>query len=214
MLPLWHMKDPGYSAAGGRLHLNSHTPMTQRSQSGLTMPLSRHSVGTYPEMTSRKLSENVWPQLSQLTEPLWTDPGLKCGISTCKLISTSKKKEKKKSADGEWMVEHSPKILASEEKATTTTSLCAKVLCWQSLVWQGGQGLGGSCWYYSTWNMCTGSTSLVDVLFRVRQACLQISVSTICGPVALASLYDLCSDFLVACCWGKMSALLVSCLKN
>ena len=45
----WHVKDPGHSAksAGGRLHLNMHTPLTQWSQSGLTMPLSRHSVGTY-----------------------------------------------------------------------------------------------------------------------------------------------------------------------
>ena len=38
--------------AGGRLHLTSHTPLTQRSQSGLTLPLSRHSVGTYPETSS------------------------------------------------------------------------------------------------------------------------------------------------------------------
>ena len=29
MLPQWHVKDPGYSAksAGGRLHLNMHTPL-------------------------------------------------------------------------------------------------------------------------------------------------------------------------------------------
>ena len=51
MLPQWHVKDPGYSArsAGGRLHLNMHTLLTQRSQSGLTM---LHSVGTYQEMSS------------------------------------------------------------------------------------------------------------------------------------------------------------------
>ena len=37
-LPQWHVKDPGHSAksAGGRLHLNKHTPLTQRSRSGLT----------------------------------------------------------------------------------------------------------------------------------------------------------------------------------
>ena len=34
---------------------------------------------------------NAWPQLSQLTEPPWTDPGLKNGISVCKLISTLKR---------------------------------------------------------------------------------------------------------------------------
>ena len=39
VLPQWHVKDPGHSAksAGGRLHLNTHTPLTQRSRSGLTM---------------------------------------------------------------------------------------------------------------------------------------------------------------------------------
>ena len=54
VLPQWHVKSPGHSAksAGGRLHLNTHTPLTQRSQSGLTMPLSKHSVGTYQETSS------------------------------------------------------------------------------------------------------------------------------------------------------------------
>ena len=39
VLPQWHVKDPGHSAksAGGRLHLNTHTPLTQRN--GPTMPL-------------------------------------------------------------------------------------------------------------------------------------------------------------------------------
>ena len=50
----WHVKDPGHSAksASGRLHLNTHKPLTQRSRRGLTMPLSKHSVGTYPETSS------------------------------------------------------------------------------------------------------------------------------------------------------------------
>ena len=54
LLPQWHVKDPGHSArsAGGRLHLNLHTPLTQQSQSGMTLPLSRHSVETYQEMSS------------------------------------------------------------------------------------------------------------------------------------------------------------------
>ena len=48
VLPRWHVKDPAHSAnsVGGRLHLNTHTPLIQRSRSGLTM-LSRLSVGTY-----------------------------------------------------------------------------------------------------------------------------------------------------------------------
>ena len=57
VLPQWHVKDPGHSAksAGGRLHLNTHTPLTQRSGSRLTMPLSRHSVGTDPETSSHAI---------------------------------------------------------------------------------------------------------------------------------------------------------------
>ena len=42
------------------------------------------------------LSENIRQQSSQLSEPLWTDPGAKSGISVCKLISTFKKKQPKK----------------------------------------------------------------------------------------------------------------------
>ena len=95
MLPQWHVQDPGHSAksAGGRLHLNTHTALTERSRRGLTMPLSGHSVGS--ELT-RNLSGNIRPQSSQLAEPLWTDPGLKNGISVRDLISTLKKKKKKK----------------------------------------------------------------------------------------------------------------------
>ena len=86
MLPQWHVKDPGHSAksAGGRLHLNMHTPLTQRSWSGLTMLLPSHSVGTHQEMSSHATRQ---AQSSQLAEPLWTDPGLKSGISMHKLMS-------------------------------------------------------------------------------------------------------------------------------
>ena len=41
---------------------------------------------------TRNLSGNIRPRLSQLAEPLWTDPGLKSGISVRELISTFKKK--------------------------------------------------------------------------------------------------------------------------
>ena len=55
------------------------------------MLLSRHSVGTYQEMSSQASRQGKIGQSSQLTEPLWTDPGLKSAISVCKLISTKKK---------------------------------------------------------------------------------------------------------------------------
>ena len=43
-----------------------------------------------------KLSDTAQPQSSQLTEPLWTDPGLKSGIIVRKLISTSERIFKKR----------------------------------------------------------------------------------------------------------------------
>ena len=60
-------------------------------------------------------------QSSQLAEPLWTDPGLKSGISVRKLISTKKQTNKQTQAGNE-LSNILPKILAREEKATTTTT--------------------------------------------------------------------------------------------
>ena len=53
---------------------------------------------------TRNSSGNTQLQSSQLAEPLWTDPGLKSGVSLRKLISTL-------------IAKHSPKILAREEKS-------------------------------------------------------------------------------------------------
>ena len=44
---------------------------------------------------TRKSSVNNRSQSSQLAEPLWTDPGLKSGISVCELISTTTKKRRR-----------------------------------------------------------------------------------------------------------------------
>ena len=61
LLPQWHIKDPGHStkSAGGRLHLNTHTPLTKWSQSGLIMPLSRHVVRTYRETSSHTTHQGI-----------------------------------------------------------------------------------------------------------------------------------------------------------
>ena len=91
VLPQWHVKDPGHSAksAGDRLHLNTRTPLNQRSRSGLTMSLSRHSVGLLSGNEFTRDSSGInRSQSSQLAEPLWTDPGLKSGTSAHELIST------------------------------------------------------------------------------------------------------------------------------
>ena len=54
VLPQWHVKDPGHStkSAGGRLHPNTHAPLTQRCRGELTMPLSSRSEETYQETSS------------------------------------------------------------------------------------------------------------------------------------------------------------------
>ena len=111
VLPQWHVKDSGHycKSAGGRLHINTHTPLTQRSRSGLTM-LSRNSVGTYQgsELT-RNSSRNTRPQPSRLAEPLWTDPGER-EISVLELTSTLKKRKKR---GGECIAKPAPQILAA-----------------------------------------------------------------------------------------------------
>ena len=55
---------------------------------------------------ARNLSGNTRKQSSQLAEPLWTDPGIKSGISVREIIAG----------------EHSPSILAREEKAIVIVS--------------------------------------------------------------------------------------------
>ena len=63
---------------------------------GLTiLPRQRLGTGQGNELT-RNSSRNARPQSSQLAEPLWTDPGIKSGISVHELISTSKAKQKKR----------------------------------------------------------------------------------------------------------------------
>ena len=89
-------KDPSHSAksSSGKLHLNTHTPLTQPSRSGLIMPPSRHSLEIYPETSSHATCQGAFGQLSQLAEPLRTDSGMKSGINVRELISTSKQKQK------------------------------------------------------------------------------------------------------------------------
>ena len=81
VLTQWHVKDPGHCAksAGGRLHLNKHTPLTQRSRRGLTMPLSRPSVGTYQETNSHASRQGTLGQsrLSSLSH---------CGLILAKRV--------------------------------------------------------------------------------------------------------------------------------
>ena len=86
VLPQWHVKDPGHSSksAGGRLHMKTHTPLTQRSRSGLAMLLSRHSLmGPYRATTSHATRQGTLghSRLSSLNH---------------KLIFTQKKKKRER----------------------------------------------------------------------------------------------------------------------
>ena len=49
------------------------------------------------------LPGNTQPQLSQLAEPLWTDPGLKSGISARANLHTHTHTQKKAQAGNEWL---------------------------------------------------------------------------------------------------------------
>ena len=159
MLPQWHVKDPGHSAksagdklylnthtpltlqscsglTGGRLYLNTHTPFTQQSCSGLTI-LSMHRVGLLRKTSlTRNLSGNTWPQSSQLAESLWTDPGLRVELVS---VSWFPLWRQKRSAEGKWIIQPSPQILASEEKnhhhlAPVTLSVLSFSACWPFLL--------------------------------------------------------------------------------
>ena len=105
VLPQWHVKDPDHSAksAGGRLHLNTHTSSTQRSRSGLTMPLFRHSVAIYPETSSQASCQGTFghSRLSSLSH---------CGlilaqrvelVYASKSLLEKKKKKRKRGMDGQ-----------------------------------------------------------------------------------------------------------------
>ena len=78
----WHVKDPGHSAksAGGRLHLNMYTLLTQWSRSWLAMLLSRRSVWVYPETSSHAICQGT------------LGPSRLSSLSHCGLIMSKKKK--------------------------------------------------------------------------------------------------------------------------
>ena len=77
--------------------------------------LSRHSVVTFQGNT---LTCNL--QLSQLAEPLWTDPGLESRTGAPKLSSNSKKK---KSTGGKWFTDLPPKSSRKRKKPPNQTDI-------------------------------------------------------------------------------------------
>ena len=76
-----------------------YTPLSQQSQTGLTI-LSWHRVETCQgNVLACNSAGNALLQLSQLARPLWAYPSVKNGIGVLKLIATKKKNEKKKRED-------------------------------------------------------------------------------------------------------------------
>ena len=135
-----HIKDPSVSAksVGDRLHLNTHTPLTQWSLSWLTI-LSRHCVGTCQgNVLTCNSSETAHPRSSHPAKPLWSDPGLGSEISVCKLIPAKKEGGggRKKKAGREWFIELPPpspqkKVLAVRKKPPPPPPLIS-ALTWET----------------------------------------------------------------------------------
>ena len=91
VLPQWHVEDPGHSAksAGGRLNLDKHTLLAQRSRSGADYGAAQAYCGSVSgNELARNSSGYTQPQSAQFSEPVWIDPCLKSGISVRELIST------------------------------------------------------------------------------------------------------------------------------
>ena len=97
-----NVKDTGHSAksAGGRSgrsHISTHTPLTQRSWSKLTMlvPARCGNVSgklAHSQFFRKEKEKKNRPQSSDVAEPRWTDLGLKkSGTGVRELISTSKR---------------------------------------------------------------------------------------------------------------------------
>ena len=105
MLPQWYVKDLGHSSksADGMLHLNTHTPLNQRSRTGLAKPLSRRSVGTFPETSSHATCQGTFghsrlSSLSHCGRILALAVELACASKSP--LRNEKKKEKKKLRQG------------------------------------------------------------------------------------------------------------------
>ena len=75
---------------------------------------------------TRKSSGNTRPQSSPIAEPLWTDPGLKSGISVREIISTLKKKQA-----GNEVSNILPK--STHARKSTTCTLASQSFLWRSV---------------------------------------------------------------------------------
>ena len=151
--------------------------LTQRSRSGLTMPLSRHSVGTYQENElTHNSSGNTLPQSSQLAEPLWIDSGLKNGIGVRELISTTKTNQNKKTQacnhSSNLSLKPSPasKKSANSDFVGSRVYACLGVTC-NLHFWQNDRGLLNATEVTWGWNGHQVRVSTQSRLWRRKFFC-------------------------------------------
>ena len=94
VLPQWHVKDLSHSAksAGGRLQAytltHAYTLDPKKSEWADYAAVQAQCENLSRNELICNLSGNIRPRSSQLAEPLWTDPGIKSGISVHELTST------------------------------------------------------------------------------------------------------------------------------
>ena len=101
------------------MHLNRHLSLTQRSRSGLTMPLSGHNVGTYQKRSSNETRQGTLrhSRLGSLSH---------CGLILAlrvelvrELISTLKEKKKRRRGMNCSTFSRNPR---TREKATSVST--------------------------------------------------------------------------------------------
>ena len=83
------------------------------------------------------MSGNIRPQPSQLAELLWTDPGIKSGISVHELISIKEKERKKKGRwgiNGRTFSQNPRKQGKSHRRVPLSFSVYVRLPCWSSFL--------------------------------------------------------------------------------
>ena len=132
-------------------------------------------------------SGNIQPQSSQPAKPLWTYPGIKSGISLCKLISTLKKKKEKKVQAGNETANILPTSLQVRIEPPPLSGDGRGVLTWCLLIM--GQFIcviSGWLWWLevcSLWNKLSvlsvgGFGDLRSAHYRASYLCLSRPWST------------------------------------
>ena len=137
-----------------------------------------------------------------------------------------KKKEKKRAQVGEWMIKHFPKILAGEEKATSTTICCCKWqhgFCWSALsqggISHGNQGNPHTLLQLTKHEifvaMSSSTLSVESIRGFTRVAC---TVHTLLPSLWNTRLPTCCPGYPANCvlalhCWWWLHLLWIDCVK-